>query len=207
LVIRGAVGNGIRVVAPMSSVTDDLQVMDDNDLEQYDIVMVADCISAAIIQITNADPDTTGTLEHLSGSGVPGNTVSNLDKVYRDDAEVMNLATHVFYIGSGVSGLPALFQKVGSNSAEELVEGVEGMQILYGEDIDGDASADRFLTANQVDMNHVISVRISILLQSITDHLTTDAQSYAFNGTSVTPTDHRVRRVFTTTISLRNRIP
>lgn len=208
LVVRGALDNSIRVAAPfMPTTAAALHATSNNDLNQFDIVMVSDCTSAAIFQITNADPDTSGTLTHDTGNGVPGNATTNLGKIYRDDAEIIKLASHVFYIRNGPGGLPSLYHKVGANSAEELVEGVQGMQILYGEDIDGDAYADRYLSANQVDMNDVVSVRISILLQSLTDALTSEYQSYTFNGLSQTATDYRIRRVFTTTIALRNRIP
>jgi type IV pilus assembly protein PilW len=81
------------------------------------------------------------------------------------------------------------------------------MQIVYGEDTNGDAAVDRFVSAHQVvDMNNVIAVKISILLQSISDNLSVSPQSYTYNGASVTPTDRRIRRVFTSTITFRNRL-
>ncbi len=207
-VVRGQIDGGVRVVPPfMGSTSAALHVTSGNHLKQADVVMVTDCVSSAIFQISNATPRS-GTLVHNRGNVVsPSNATSDLGKIYKDDAEIIQLISRVFYIRTGVGGLPSLYQKVGTKPVEELVEGVEGMQILYGEDVDGDATADRFLPANQVDMENVISVRISILLQTITDALTVSAQSYAFNGELVTPTDHRVRRVFTTTIALRNRIP
>ncbi len=209
IVIRGAVDSGIRVVTPfMNTSAAALHITDDSGLEQEDIVMVTDCSSASILQISNANPDGSGTIAHNTGNVVtPSNATSNLGKIYRDDAEIIKMETRAYYIRTGASGLPAMYQRIGLNDAEELIEGVEGMQILYGEDTDDDSYSDRFLTADQVDMEEVVAVRISILLQSITDALTTGYQSYTFNGTTVTPTDHRVRRVFTTTITLRNRIP
>ena len=209
IVIRGALDSGIRVVTPfMNTSSAALHITDDSGLEQEDIVMVTDCSAAAILQISNANPNSSGTIVHNTGNVVsPSNATSNLGKIYRDDAEIIKMETRAFYIRTGASGLPAMYQRIGLNTAEELIEGVEGMQILYGEDTDGDSYSDRFLSADQVDMEEVVAVRISILLQSITDALTTGYQSYTFNGTTVTPTDHRVRRVFTTTIALRNRIP
>ena len=208
IVVRGAPDSSIRVVTPfMPNTSAALHVTKQNALNQYDIVMVTDCLSAAVMQITDANPNTAGTIAHNTGNGVPGNATQNLGKIYRDDAEIVRVVTRVFYIGTGASGLPALFHRVEANPAEELVEGVEGLQILYGEDVDGDYNSDRFLPANQVSMNDVVSVKISILLQSITDSLTPQPQAYTFNGTAVTPTDHKVRRTFTTTIALRNRIP
>jgi type IV pilus assembly protein PilW len=208
LVVRGQVDRGVRVVPPlMGTRSAALHVTSGNNLKQADVVMVSDCVSSAIFQISNATPRT-GTLVHNRGNVVsPSNATTDLGKIYQDDAEIIQLVSRVFYIRTGVSGMPSLYQKVGTKPVEELVEGVEGMQILYGEDINGDANADRFLPANDVDMGNVVSVRISILLQTMADALTVNAQSYTFNGELVTPTDHRVRRVFTTTIALRNRIP
>jgi type IV pilus assembly protein PilW len=208
IVIRGALDSGIRVVTPfMNTSSASLRVTSGNDLEQEDIVMVTDCSAASILQISNATPSS-GSLVHNTGNVVsPSNATSNLGKIYRDDAEIIKMETRAYYIRTGANGLPAIYQRIGLNAAEELIEGVEGMQILYGEDTDNDSNSDRFLSADQVDMEEVVAVRISILLQSITDALTTGSQSYTFNGTTVTPTDHRVRRVFTTTIALRNRIP
>lgn len=209
--VRGAPDSSIRVVEPfMPTTSAALHVTKYNDLKQFDIVMVTDCLSAAVMQITNADPSTAGTLVHNEGVGVatPGNATKNLGKKYRDDAEIVKIVTRVFFIGEdSKSGLPTLFHKIETNNPEPLVEGVQGLQILYGEDTDGDANADRFLPANQVNMDQVISVKLSILLQSVGDNLTTSPQTYTFNGITTTPTNHRVRRVFTTTIALRNRLP
>jgi type IV pilus assembly protein PilW len=45
-----------------------------------------------------------------------------------------------------------------------------------------------------------------LLLQSRDQFVTDAPQPYSFNGVPVTPTDRRIRQVFTTTIALRNRI-
>lgn len=207
--VRGSPDNSVRVVEPFMPLTSAaLHVTKFNNLKQFDIVMVTDCLSASVMQITNANPHTAGTIAHNTGVGTPGNATKNLGKIYRDDAEIVKMVTRVFFIAEDSnSSLPTLYHKVETNNPEPLVEGVQGLQILYGEDTNGDYNADRFLPADQVDMDQVISVKLSILLQSITDNLTTSPQTYTFNGTTTTPMDHRIRRVFTTTIALRNRLP
>ncbi len=45
---------------------------------------------------------------------------------------------------------PALYRKVGASDAEELVRGVENMQIEYGEDLDANWTADVYRTADAV---------------------------------------------------------
>lgn len=93
--------------------------------------------------------------------------------------------------------------------AQTIVEDVENMQILYGENTDSDTLgvADRYIPANNVGRwDRVVSVRISLLLRTPEDNLVDSPQPYIFNGATVTPSDRRQRRVFTTTITLRNRV-
>ena len=97
-----------------------------------------------------------------------------------------------------------------------MIEGIESMQLLYGVNLDGDArnTVDSYLVADLVpDWSNVISVRVSLLMQSIEDGTVPAPQAYSFDGVSydggggngALPADDRVRRVFTSTISLRNR--
>jgi type IV pilus assembly protein PilW len=92
---------------------------------------------------------------------------------------------------------------------ETVVDGVEDMYVLYGENTDGDllGVADRYVSGPFVsDWKKVVSVRVSFLLQTLENNLAESPQPYTFKGVSTTPTDRRLRRVFTTTITLRNRV-
>ncbi len=99
-----------------------------------------------------------------------------------------------------------------SNSTNDLIEGIENMQILYGEDTPilsiYDGWANYYVPANNVvNWEKVVSVRVSLLVKSIDDNLAVQPLAYTYNGTTSTPTDRRLRRIFTTTIALRNRLP
>lgn len=101
-------------------------------------------------------------------------------------------------------------QRATNNQTEELIEGVENIQILYGVDTDAtpDYAANYYVpfgTAG-LDMEKVISVRVSLLIRSIDDNLADAPVPYTYNGTTTTPTDRRLRRVFNTTIAVRNRL-
>jgi type IV pilus assembly protein PilW len=100
-----------------------------------------------------------------------------------------------------------------------LVEGVENMQVLYGYDADmtaanpkGDGVANYYVKGNAAnlpkgeDWAKVVSVRISLLLQTVEDNIASEQLPYTYNGGTVVAGDRRIRRVFTTTIALRNRI-
>lgn len=90
-----------------------------------------------------------------------------------------------------------------------LVEGVEGMQILYGENTDGEPlSANRYVRPEQADMSNIVSVRIAMRFHS-REHVRQGADNNLYALLDAAPfdpvaTDRRMRREVTTTISLRN---
>lgn len=108
-----------------------------------------------------------------------------------------------------------------------LIEGIEDMQILYGVDTDDDddgntntsapdGPANYYVSANNIpdldangapDWFRVISIRISLLAATLDDNLAAQPLSYTYNGVTTTPADRRIRRVFNTTVAVRNRLP
>jgi type IV pilus assembly protein PilW len=97
----------------------------------------------------------------------------------------------------------------GNIFSQPLVEGVESMQILYGENTDGDPrSANRYVQAGEANPNNIVSVRIALRFHS-REHVrhSIDNNKYALlDETAGTPAagDERIRREVSTTISLRN---
>jgi type IV pilus assembly protein PilW len=89
-----------------------------------------------------------------------------------------------------------------------IIAGAENMQILYGEDVNGDRSPDRYVTANNVsNMDSVVAIRISLLMRTdVMAGVGVDTKTYSLVGTTVNPADeNRIRRVFTMVVNLRNR--
>lgn len=216
LVLRGGAGNGLAVQSPFGPATSSaLNIAAGNGLEEGAIVMISDCESADIFQVTNDDADTTGSVAHTTaGSVTPGNdNVSDpgcaganahcLSKVYDDTARVFTTTEITYAIGTGSEGLPALFR-----NGQEFLDGIEEMQVLYGEDTDGNGVADYYVTAGDVvDMTRVISVRFAVVTVSSDDELTDGInQTYRVLGATRTAGDTRLRQVYTSTVTLRNRI-
>lgn len=129
----------------------------------------------------------------------------------RVDAGMM--AENTFSIGVGANGRNALFCNNGVNNVE-IVPDVENLQILFGEDTDGDLVADRYLSPDLTNPGQVVSVRISLLFQTPTENakVIPDAtRKYdMLNDTTVVLgpyADRRIRRLVTTVVNLRNRTP
>lgn len=93
-----------------------------------------------------------------------------------------------------------------AQTPQPILENVEDMQILYGERKGSNLSDLAYYVpaANVQNWDNVFSARISLVLRTAENNLVESPQSYTINGITVTPTDRRLRRVFTTTVALRN---
>lgn len=200
----GDISGGSAVQFPYGPLTSSpINLGAGKNVQAGDILLVGDCLTADIFQATAVDAN--GEVSHDIGSGSPGNVSADFSKVYTNSAFVYRPVTHVYDVRTGTNGGPALYL-TDTNGNQELVEGIENMIIFYGEDTDGDGTANLYVRANLVtDMNNVVSVRINLLVRSFEDNLRPVPQPYLFNGQTITPTDNRLRRVYTSTIVLRNR--
>jgi len=168
-----------------------------------DVVLVSDCSGGDVFFVSGVAVGGGGvSIAHAAG----GNSSANLSKAYGTDATVMSLQFVVFFVKPNPAGVPALWRLDQSGVQVEMVDGVEDLQARYGEDTDGDSVANRYSTATAVvNWSQVVTVRMNLLLVSDDDNLTSAAQPYTLDGVTVTPTDRRLRRVFTTTVALRGR--
>jgi type IV pilus assembly protein PilW len=222
LVVRGVGGAGEPLVSPFTNATQ-LFVAEPHDFMAGEILVATDCQKASIFQLTDVSGTGTVNLVHSNtGTFVPGNDGPNWgpEQDYGLGAEVARLQTHAFYIGIGANNRPALFQlrlqrlPSGTTSdfvPEELVSGIDTMQVRYGLDTDNNDAIDSWATADAiVDWTTVISVEVTLLARSMDEYGTeTDIGVYNLGGgTQFNPVDdRRLRQVFSTTIGVRNSLP
>lgn len=197
-------------------------------VQNGDLAVLVNCERAMVFFVTNS-PALTGAgnyptvLEYKASGGGPGGTLGNNTAIpvppfftVGSRSEVTRFIEISYFIGVNSAGRPSLF-RAASGAVEELVENVEDMDILYGVDTtlpDQDGIIDVYQRADQVtDWGRVASARISLLIVGPEDNVTTAAQTYTFRestGDGVADVqaaaDRRLRHVFTTTISLRNRV-
>ena len=197
-------------------------------------VVATDCNHAVVFQ---ASVPAANQISHPAG-GVPGNSTSLLGAgavvyTFAPGSRLYRLDSTSYFVANNIAGQPSLFRSrprgaTGVITREELIEGVQDLQLTYAVDtsvaadgqadfVDPDADGDPYLTAAQVDSAavpgantsqrwaRVISARISTLIRTNEDGIVPVAQRYTFNGVATVPADRRLRKVSTNVIRLRNR--
>ncbi len=190
-----------------------------------EIFVAADYTHAAVFQVSGID-STARTVSYGAGTVSPGNSGTDLGTFGGgiNALALYRLSGASYYIGRNPAGEPALYRdKLGyrtisstptaTSTAEELVQGVENMQITYGVDTDAttDGNVNGYWTATQVNAGtngtltmpagtasdywkRVLSVRITLNLVS--------GQNEKVGSTG----DRLLRKTLTNTIAIRNRL-
>jgi type IV pilus assembly protein PilW len=210
-------GHALRLESNLAALTSDLTVLDATPapIAPGTVMMISDCNAVSVFQTSVYTAGTpNGTISHAIGGSNPGNATDDLGYLYQKGARIAPLQTVIYYVANDpVSGLPGLFRQTGATQpAELLIEGVQALQIAYGEDTNGDRITDAYNTADLVsNWNDIISVTLAILIQSEQTGPNKDPNKYtllttAMGGKVLGPyNDRRQRMTFTTTIALRNR--
>mgnify|MGYP005845172443 CR=1 FL=1 len=189
------------------------------------VVLITDCATGAdLFQVTNNENANAFNLG--GGSASPGNDTPGgaggfrWSTDYNDSMQAFEIKVKAYYIGLSTRGEPALFEvdlsgDQASVTPQELVGGVESMQIQYGFSRNpptGDGqSIDDWLSADQIPTDgwgQVIAMRLGFIVRSEENaDGSTVEQTFDLAGVDVgTQGDGRMRHAFSTTIALRNRL-
>ncbi|MCD6055793.1 MAG: prepilin-type N-terminal cleavage/methylation protein [Gammaproteobacteria bacterium] len=187
-------GTPARVTA---GTTTQITVTDGSSFKLNDIVLIADCTSGDLAKITSI---TGGNVLNFSSS-------TPLSTTYGPAAFVYKVESRIFNIQDGANGRLALFEtSTAFPNGIELVANIQHINILYGEDTDTDGVANFYRKADSVgNMDNVVSLRIEIVVASENDNMVSTRMTYTFNGHSVIASDNRLYKIYSTTISRRNK--
>lgn len=221
LSIRRASSGGVSLVGNMATDNANIQVAN-NDLGLIagDTLFLSDCLSADIFRATNVSSGAgKTTVAHANNF----NTSNKLSKAYGADAELLVFESITYFIrdtgrktasGDPINALMVERKFANRSDASanpvELVDGVQNMQLEYGVATGANMIASDYLAASDVtDWTKVVSVRFSLLLQSIDGNVVASSgaasQVLNFNGAAV-PADGRLRQVFGSAVAIRNRV-
>jgi type IV pilus assembly protein PilW len=225
LVVRVPVRERVALplTANVGAPTNTLQVAagSSNGVETGDIALAYSCEAISVFQVSDYNAGT-GVISHVANASgqVPGNANNTVNYSYRQAVtHVVPVETVAYFIAPSArvgdatdpapAGTTSLWRRRGLHAAEELVEGIEQIQVQYGVDNNGDVIVDDYLTADAVgNWNDVISVSVALLARSLEEYgVDTDSRTYTLLDVTVAaPADRRLREVFTATASIRNRV-
>jgi type IV pilus assembly protein PilW len=185
------------------------------------MAFIHDCEKATIFRVTGFDGGLK--IEHNANVDADGytNALTRLAEFYtfETDAYVSAIVSETYFIGvsegenkTGQSPM-SLWRKTGIEAPEEVVEGIEDLQVKYGIDTDDDDVPNKYVNANEVgDFDRVLTLRITIVANSVDDvnSKTTPTQGciagggnqYCRPGEGI---DGLLRRSFSRTLVLKNR--
>lgn len=224
-VVFGARSDGVSIAASEQVNAASFKVTSSSGLQAGDIVVISDCVNGDIFEVSNIQGGGGGggsiTLVANGGNGKPGNDFSGnsppgcsnpnncLSAIYPEGARIMRTYNEAYYIAQGASGNNALFMRNSSGNAIELVDGVTDMRVRYSSDGAAWTNA-----AGVLDWGSVRAVQVSLLVQAGADNLTPEPSQYCFPGWEncdgvdadmTEAADNRLYRVYTFTVTLRNR--
>lgn len=203
LVTRTLQEPGLRLVSAMPQASAVLFTEPPTDPEVFSpgaLLVLSDCRRATLFQMQGAGVTGRGfrITRTREAQPAPGNFTTELyfdGSPFEAGAMLQAASVKSLFIAPGAGGNNrdarplALFQK-GGGAAEELVEGIEDLQLRFAVDENGDGVPERYLTAGAVaDFATVRAVEISVLATSV-DVVGQDG-------------DGVLRRRFTTTVTLR----
>lgn len=215
--IQRAGYTGTQLDGNLDSDNANIQV-DDNGagFKTGDVFIISDCVKTDVFEASTVS-NGSGKVTVAHANNV--NLDNKLSKAYQERSDIMRFVNNLYYIGTGANDCPPLalcrkeLQGNTLSAPRVLADNVENMQVKVGEDVNADGDgianhADRFVNpSNVTNWNNVVSVRVELLLVSAENNLTTSAQSPVYDGSTLSVTDKKLRRVYASTITLRNRAP
>ena len=194
-------------VAPGSTA---IQVTNGSALSALQPAAISDCTTSVTFMVAASAP--------TGGSSATIQVGNPLPEGFTAGAVITPVTTMVYYVGIGSDGDTALrrlqLQGGAANGVspfldQEMVPGIESMQVLYGIGATGTQTASTYVTADQVaDFSTVVSVKVAVLAASpanLATPLPGTPRIFNLLGTPVSvPNDTRKRRVFTTTVTVRS---
>lgn len=133
------------------------------DVAANDVLVVGNCRVADQFEVAS-----------VNGNTSVESTANNFREDWGSGSRVLNISNTFYYIGlRNGAETPSLFRNTltpnapdnSIDTAQELVEGVESMQVLYGVDITGSGDANRYVSADDVaDWTQVVATRVGLIL-------------------------------------------
>ena len=221
LYLAGGSSQALQISSAVAAAADDIAIGADtynwgNNVNPT-FMIISDCKGSEMFRADSVTPN--GTASKITHAATT-NDSANLSNLYGADAIVTPLVTSVYFLATRAgAGAPSLYRRSFNGAeatVEELIPNVSAIAFHYGINTSntsaGDPTfrADAYITdaALVTDWSRVVGVRMGLILASEDNGKAAVAgQSVAWiDGTFSPPTDSRLRRAYSTTVSIRNRM-
>lgn len=220
LYLAGGSPQALQLAASATTVVDNLSITADtygwSDATNPTFLIISNCQASELFRGSLSGGGTI--ITHAATS----NDSASFANVYGSEATVTALNSVVYFVARRAgSANPSLYRRFFNGrlaTVEELVPNVEAITFHYGENTANTLGtppeptyrADIYRTdpTTVTDWSRVVSVRMGLILVSEENNQAPTAnQSVAWiDGTYTPPNDRRVRRAYSTTVSIRNRM-
>lgn len=196
----------LRLRTSMSSPAEELDVIGDRlRLSAGDVAQISDCHARSYFVVSAFSGSKIRHEAETSGRAL-GNARASLGYTFQRGAEIVPIQTIAYYIRAERPDKPrSMWRRVGLDEPKKVVDDVERMELQFGVDDNEDGLIDRYCTASEViNWRSVRSVSVALVLRSSEGIDAEEAAPQLLEG-NVEPDDKRLTRVFSSTISIRNR--
>ncbi|WP_226666303.1 PilW family protein [Microbulbifer aggregans] len=200
LILSGTVdacAGGGRMVAPAVATPGSPVVRGDCPVVAGDIVLLANCKAGDVVAVSSISGETSRTITQGS----------TLQEVYGADSKILKPYRTKYFISASQAGENSLFVNDESGNTQELVPGIEDMQVSYGRDTSGDGVVNIWQSAenNLVNMEQVTAIKLELLVASEAGAAVGAQTVTRLDGTQSNYNDGRLRKLYVATVKVRNR--
>ena len=204
---------------PMTTANGMISIADNpNGISVGDLLMISSCNSATLFRATDVTATNPVKIKHEQVAGDGGNSRASFNTVFDSTSTVHQFVQNTYFVGDNIRGMRALHRMDRDGNIVEMVEGVENMQILYGQrDASGTESnlnddLVRYVAADDANLKieEVDRILLSLLISTPSEISgVNNPSTFDLLGEAIAPGDNeeKMRKVFRHVIHLRNRKP
>jgi type IV pilus assembly protein PilW len=222
LYLAGGSSQALQVNTAVAGVTDNVSIAADTynwaNNPNSTFLIISDCKGSEVFRASSISAG--GGIFNIAHADTANDSAS-FANTYGADAIVTTLNSSVYFLATRAgASTPSLYRRYFNGSVaaapEELVPNVEAIVFQYGENTSDLAGVPTYRTdiyrtnpADVADWSRVVSVRMGLIMVAEENGQAVVAnQSVAWIGGTYTPAtnDRRLRRAYSTTVSIRNRM-
>lgn len=183
------------LVAP----TDVLKLSGNKDLTTGRYAVLSNCAAATLFRVNT-----------VSGNNVTSDNPSGVGYLFPIGSQLYLYDTITYYVGT-VNAKNYIYKQVNGQAPQQVIDNVDKFEILYGIDSDTDFNSNQYVHANAVtNPQQIISLRMGLVVRANDNRTSVSPStenSYKFNGNTVMAGDTKLRKVYYTTVNVRNMVP